>query len=123
MSFLSKKDVLLIAAVVDIASRGDRPSVSAGELAARLHLSARTLEPQFQSLVRGGILKSTRGIAGGYALAREAHLINVADALRAARPKRPSVRKAGLGIAARLDGLFDNLTIADLLKSVAGSKS
>jgi Rrf2 family transcriptional regulator, iron-sulfur cluster assembly transcription factor len=117
MSFLFEKDVLLIAAVVYIASHGDNSSVLARDAAACLHLSARFLEPQFQSLVRGDVLVSKRGPAGGYALARMANLISVGDMLRAAQLERPAVRKTVLSrLAARLDGLFDNLTIADLLK-------
>jgi Rrf2 family protein len=81
---VSRKDLLAIAAVVDIAiySR-DRP-VAAKTLAARHKLPPRHLEPVLQALVREGILKGVRGPNGGYALAREHKRITADDILRAA---------------------------------------
>jgi Rrf2 family iron-sulfur cluster assembly transcriptional regulator len=84
MSFLSRKGLLAIAAVVDVALNGrDRP-VSARHLAARHHLATRHLEPVLQALVHAGIFKGLRGPRGGYQLARERKRISVADILRAA---------------------------------------
>ena len=84
MSFLSRKGVLAIAAVVDVALHGrDRP-VSARHLATRHNLPARHLEPVLQALVHAGIFNGVRGPRGGYELARERKRISVADILRAA---------------------------------------
>jgi len=84
MSFLSRKGLLAIAAVVDVALNGrDRP-VSARHLAQRHHLPARHLEPVLQALVHAGIFKGLRGPRGGYQLARERKRITVADILQAA---------------------------------------
>jgi Rrf2 family protein len=82
---LSRKGLLAIAAVTDVAlySRG-RP-VSAKALAARHALPARHLEPVLQALVREGILKGIRGPHGGYQLARERRRITADEILRAAR--------------------------------------
>jgi Rrf2 family protein len=85
MSLLPRKNILTIAAVIDIAlNAGDGP-VSGKEVAARHHLPPRHLEPVLQALVREGILKGVRGPHGGYKLAREARRITAADILRAAR--------------------------------------
>jgi Rrf2 family protein len=82
---LSRKGLLAIAAVTDVAlySRG-RP-VPAKALAARHALPARHLEPVLQALVRQGILRGVRGPHGGYQLARERRRITADEILRAAR--------------------------------------
>jgi len=85
MSLLPRRNILAVAAVIDISlNAGDRP-VSGKDVAARHHLSPRHLEPVLQALVREGILTGVRGPHGGYKLAREARRITAADILRAAR--------------------------------------
>ena len=84
MSFLPRKGLLAIAAVVDVALNGRQRPVSARELAARHSLPARHLEPVLQALVHEGIFYGVRGPRGGYGLARERKRISVADILRAA---------------------------------------
>ncbi|MBV9555892.1 MAG: Rrf2 family transcriptional regulator [Pseudolabrys sp.] len=84
MPFMSRKGLLAIAAVIDVAvNAGIRP-VSAKALAARHKLPPRHLEPVLQALVRDGILRGVRGPHGGYALGRERKRISAADILRAA---------------------------------------
>jgi Rrf2 family protein len=84
-TLLSRKGLLAIAAVTDVAvySRG-RP-VSAKVLAARHALPARHLEPVLQALVREGILRGISGPHGGYQLARDRRRITADEILRAAR--------------------------------------
>ena len=84
MSFLPRKGLLAIAAVVDVALHGRERPVSARKLAARHNLPARHLEPVLQALVHEGIFNGVRGPRGGYELARERKRITVADILRAA---------------------------------------
>jgi Rrf2 family protein len=84
MSLLSRKGLLAIAAVVDIALHAETRPVSAKALAARNTLPPRHLEPVLQALVRDGILKGTRGPRGGYELGRERERITAEDILRAA---------------------------------------
>jgi len=84
MALLSRKGLLAIAAVVDIAVHGKGRPVSAKALAARHILPARHLEPVLQGLVRVGILRGVRGPRGGYELARERRRITADDILRAA---------------------------------------
>jgi Rrf2 family transcriptional regulator, iron-sulfur cluster assembly transcription factor len=84
MALLSRKGLLAIAAVVDIALHGKGRPVSAKALAARHILPARHLEPVLQGLVRVGILRGVRGPRGGYELARERRRITADDILRAA---------------------------------------
>ena len=84
MALLSRKGLLAIAAVIDVALHGRGGPVSAKALAARHALPARHLEPVLQALVRVGILKGIRGPRGGYELARERRRITADDILRAA---------------------------------------
>ena len=84
MPLVSRKGVLAIAAVIDIAINSRVRPVSAKALAARHRLPPRHLEPVLQALVHFGILKGIRGPHGGYELAREHHAISAEDILRAA---------------------------------------
>ena len=84
MTLLSRKGLLAIAAVIDVALHGTGRPVSAKTLAARHSLPARHLEPVLQALVRVGILRGIRGPRGGYELARERRRISADDILRAA---------------------------------------
>ncbi len=84
MSLLSRKGILAIAAVIDVALySGSRP-VSAKALATRHGLPPRHLEPVLQALVHDGILRGIRGPRGGYELGRDRDVITAADILRAA---------------------------------------
>lgn len=90
MPLVSRKGILAIAAVIDVAvNAGSRP-VSAKALAARHKLPPRHLEPVLQALVRDGILKGIRGPHGGYEIAREQSRISVDDILRAANSAEDS---------------------------------
>ena len=84
MPLVSRKGVLAIAAVIDVAINAVNRPVSAKALAARNMLPPRHLEPVLQALVRDGILKGIRGPHGGYALAREQTQISAEDILRSA---------------------------------------
>ena len=84
MALLSRKGLLAIAAVIDVALHHRGRRISAKALAVRHSLPARHLEPVLQALVRDGILKGIRGPRGGYELARERKKITADDILRAA---------------------------------------
>jgi Rrf2 family protein len=84
MPLVSRKGMLAIAAVIDVAINARGRPVSAKALAARHKLPPRHLEPVLQALVREGILRGVRGPHGGYELAREHRRITADDVLRAA---------------------------------------
>jgi Rrf2 family transcriptional regulator, iron-sulfur cluster assembly transcription factor len=84
MPLVSRKGILAIAAVIDVAINAQGRPVSAKALAARHKLPPRHLEPVLQALVRDGILRGIRGPHGGYELAREHKKITAEDILRAA---------------------------------------
>jgi len=57
--------------------------MTAGELAARTGVPAPTVQKILKLLARDGLMVSTRGASGGYALARPAAHISVADIIAA----------------------------------------
>src|SRR6201992_2761735 len=84
MNLLSRRSVLAIAAVVDIALHSRPSPVAAKALAARHRLPPRHLETLLQGLVHTKILKGVRGPRGGYELARERRRIPLGDIVRTA---------------------------------------
>ncbi len=82
MNLLSRRSLLAIAAVVDVALHARGAPVAAKALAARHDLPPRHLETLLQSLVRASILKGVRGPRGGYELARERRRISVGEIVR-----------------------------------------
>ena len=83
MPTVSRKAILAIAAVIDVAISARARPVSAKALAVRHKLPPRHLERVLQALVREGILRGVRGPHGGYELAREHRRISAEDILRA----------------------------------------
>jgi Rrf2 family transcriptional regulator, iron-sulfur cluster assembly transcription factor len=137
MILLSRRSMLGIAAVVDIAMHARPGPVAAKMLAARHQLPPRHLETLLQSLVRSGILKGVRGPRGGYELAKERRKITAGDVVRAAMSSQeedgemvepesqlvdlvvgPAVKVAGASFLTSLD----TYTIEDLCHSADQKK-
>jgi Rrf2 family transcriptional regulator, iron-sulfur cluster assembly transcription factor len=132
MILLSRRSMLGVAAVVDIAIHGRAGPVAAKLLAARHSLPPRHLETLLQALVRAGILKGVRGPRGGYELAKERRKVTAGDVVRAAMASQvdddvdqpephsrlvdvvisPAVKTAGEAFLTSLDAF----TIEDLCK-------
>lgn len=75
-----------IAVALDVAfhaGRGGGALAGAAEVADRLGVARRGLEPVLQALSRAGLLDSVRGPRGGYRLARRPREIPLADVLAA----------------------------------------
>lgn len=79
---LSRKTLLAIEAVLDIAYYGRIDPVQAKEITARQGVPHRYLEQIMQYLVRQAILKGVRGPRGGYTLARERRKITIGEIVR-----------------------------------------
>ncbi|MBS7697076.1 MULTISPECIES: Rrf2 family transcriptional regulator [unclassified Chelatococcus] len=130
MILLSRRSLLAVAAVVDVAIHARPTPVAAKFLAARHNLPPRHLETVLQQLVRAGILKGVRGPRGGYELARERRRISAGDIVRAAmdgdddsglpvpdsvlvdRVIGPTIREASETFLAKLD----QITVEDLCR-------
>jgi Rrf2 family iron-sulfur cluster assembly transcriptional regulator len=99
---LSRKGLLAVAAVVDVASQTDGCPISAKTLARRHGLPPRHLELVLQSLVRSGILKGIRGPHGGYELARDRHGVTASDILCAASTVHEAGEEANSELVAKV---------------------
>ena len=84
MILLSRRSLLAIAAVVDIALHARPLPVAAKHLATRHNLPPRHLETVLQALVRPEFSRACAGPRGGYELARERRRITAGDIVRAA---------------------------------------
>ena len=81
---LSRKTLLALEAVIDIAFNARPEPVQAKEITARQGVPQRYLEQVMQQLVRAGVLKGVRGPRGGYRLAKERRRITVGEIVRVA---------------------------------------
>jgi Rrf2 family transcriptional regulator, iron-sulfur cluster assembly transcription factor len=79
---LSRKTVLAIEAVLDVAYNARPEPVQSRDITARQGIPHRYLEQVLQRLVREGILKGVRGPRGGYVLARERRRVTLGDVVR-----------------------------------------
>ncbi|MBI1238083.1 MAG: Rrf2 family transcriptional regulator [Alphaproteobacteria bacterium] len=79
---LSRKTMLALEAVVDIAINARPDPVQSKEITQRQGIPQRYLEQVMQNLVHAGILKGVRGPRGGYRLAKERRRITVGDVVR-----------------------------------------
>ncbi|MBY8976661.1 Rrf2 family transcriptional regulator [Rhodobacteraceae bacterium NNCM2] len=79
---LSRKTMLAMEAVLDVAYNARPDPVQSKDITKRQGIPQRYLEQVMQQLVHRGILKGVRGPRGGYTLARERRKITVGDVVR-----------------------------------------
>ena len=79
---LSRKTMLALEAVLDVAYNARPDPVQSKDITARQGIPQRYLEQVMQQLVHQGVLKGVRGPKGGYTLARERRRITVGDVVR-----------------------------------------
>ena len=124
-----------VSLMLDIAFHAGRSgTVNAGDIADRLGLARRGMEPLLQTLSRAGLLDSVRGPKGGYRLGRPQRDIRLAEIISVALVED---EEAGHGPGGRLqqavvDPLFSELdeaaqnklqtlTVDDLLRRAASA--
>ena len=125
---LSKKSVLALEAVLDVAYNARTNPVQSREITERQGIPHRYLEQVMQRLVRVGILRGVRGPRGGYMMARLPGEVTVGDVVRIVNEVDPdddnTVSESELGqkvvaplwneIEQNILTWFDDITIADL---------
>jgi Rrf2 family protein len=79
MISITSKSPYALAALVELYGHGDRGPVPIAELARRREIPAQFLEQLFATLRRAGILRSQRGVKGGYAFAKPPGEITVLE--------------------------------------------
>ncbi|MDO8450209.1 MAG: Rrf2 family transcriptional regulator [Rhodoferax sp.] len=80
---LSTKSRFALTAMIDVALREKSGPVPLSDIAARQQISLSYLEQMFSKLRQHGLVESTRGPGGGYALGHRADSITVADIIGA----------------------------------------
>ncbi len=77
--------MVAITVLLDVAFHGGRANtVSAADIAERLGMARRGMEPLLQTLSRGGLLESVRGPRGGYRLGRARRDIRLTEIVEVA---------------------------------------
>jgi Rrf2 family protein len=76
---ITSKSPYAVRALVELHRIGDSDPVPIAELAKRGGIPAQFLEQLFATLRRAGLLKSQRGVKGGYSFARPADQITVLE--------------------------------------------
>ena len=79
MISVTSKSPYALKALTELARAGDAGPVSIGELARRRDVPVQFLEQLFATLRRAGLLRSQRGVKGGYSFAREPREITVLE--------------------------------------------
>ena len=79
MLSITTKSPYALRALTELARAGDEVPVPIGELARRREVPVQFLEQLFAVLRRAGVLRSQRGVKGGYAFAREPGEVTVLE--------------------------------------------
>jgi Rrf2 family iron-sulfur cluster assembly transcriptional regulator len=116
MKLLPRPARFALMATLDVALHARGRPVSSKELAARHDLPPRRLETLLQALVRAGILKSVRGPAGGYELARERRRLCVGEIVRVALRAEEEADEAPALLVAVLEPLIADTEEATLAR-------
>lgn len=133
---LSRKTVLALEAVLDVAYNARPNPVQARDITERQGIPQRYLEQVMQQLVRAGVLKGVRGPRGGYTLARERRRVTVGDVVRVVSALEAEGEDAASGgdlasvvigplwerMQADLLARLDEMTMEDLCREAAGKK-
>ncbi len=80
---ISRKVDYALRAAIHLAYQSDRRPCSVTEIAAQESIPKKFLEKIIQDLIHHGLVRSTRGAQGGYALAREAEKVTFKDVIEA----------------------------------------
>jgi Rrf2 family transcriptional regulator, cysteine metabolism repressor len=76
---ITTKSPYALKALTELARSGDAGPVPIGELARRREVPVQFLEQLFATLRRSGVLRSQRGVKGGYAFARAPATVTVLE--------------------------------------------
>jgi Rrf2 family protein len=89
---VSAKADYAVRAALELASRTNGRPLKRDQISAAQNIPSKFLETIMLELKHAGVVKSTRGAEGGYALARPAEDISVADVIRAVDGPLANVR-------------------------------
>ena len=113
---LSTKGRFAVTAMLDVALRQKNGPVALSDISGRHQISLSYLEQMFSKLRADGLVKSTRGPGGGYALGHRAEEITVADIIGSVEGREPD---AGTGASsAALSAQHTDQGVADVTQQL-----
>jgi Rrf2 family cysteine metabolism transcriptional repressor len=119
MISITTKSPYALHALAELGRSGDGP-VPIGELARRRGIPVQFLEQLFATLRRAGILKSQRGVKGGYTFARPAADITVLEVVELLDgPLGRDAKGIFAEAAAAARAVLESTTIADVVEREA----
>ncbi len=122
MISITSKSPYALLALIELYGHGDRAPVPLAELARRRDIPAQFLEQLFAVLRRAGLLRSQRGVKGGYAFARPASEITVLELVELLDgPVGYGARGIFEAAAAAARAVFASCTVADLAEAEAST--
>jgi Rrf2 family cysteine metabolism transcriptional repressor len=122
---VSDKSQAAVAALVDLARRGGDAPVPILEVADGAGIQLHVCEQLFAAMKRTGILRSQRGVRGGYAFGRPPRDVTVLDVVESVdgplRPGPPPAAQSASEVLfreaqERLADLLAGVTVADVLE-------
>lgn len=117
MLSITTKSPYALKALTELALNGDAGPVSIGELARRRDVPVQFLEQLFATLRRAGVLRSQRGVKGGYLLARPAADITVLEIVELLDgPLGPEAEGVFADAAGAARAILARTTVADVLE-------
>ena len=136
---LSKSTELAIHGLYQLAATNSR-QLLVSEMASSQKVSISYLAKVFQKLARRGLVRSTRGKRGGFALARQPGEINIAEVVRAVETEEPLYECLGKTRGCKANGtclmrkrfaeaeqgmfaILEKTTLGDILQSSNGERN
>ncbi len=120
MLSITTKSPYALDALVELHLHGDSGPVPIAELARRRNIPVQFLEQLFATLRRGGILRSQRGVGGGYTFARPANEIKVLEVVELLDgPVGRDTRGVFADAAHATRGVLSSSTVADVAEAEA----
>jgi Rrf2 family protein len=117
MLSITTKSPYAVRALVELASMGSDSPVPIAELARRRDVPVQFLEQLFATLRRAGLLRSQRGVKGGYTFAREPSDITVLEVVELLDGPLGRDSEGIFGeAAAAARAVLEGTTIADVLE-------
>ena len=117
MLSITSKSPYAVRALAELGRVGGSAPVPLGELARRRDIPVQFLEQLFAVLRRAGVLKSQRGVKGGYLFARDPASITVLEIVELLDG---SLGRGAEGVfseaAAAARGVLESTTIADIIE-------
>ena len=117
MLSITTKSPYAVRALAELARSGGAGPVPIGELAKRRDIPVQFLEQLFAALRRAGVLKSQRGVKGGYSFAREPSSVTVLEVVELLDgPLGAGAKGIFAEAAAATRAVLEAATIADVVE-------